>query len=126
MAKWIKEIIISSIALLILDGAYIALNQRAFENQVASVQRVILQVNLVGAIICYFFLIFGLNYFIISKKRTLLDAFLFGIVIYGVYETTNYSIINKWDKKAVIMDTLWGGLLFAATTGAVYKLRRIL
>jgi len=121
MAKWIKEIIISSIALLILDGAYIALNQRSFENQVASVQRVILQVNLVGAIICYFFLIFGLNYFIISKKRTLLDAFLFGLIIYAVYDSTNYALFKQWKPLLAIMDAIWGGLLFALTTFITYS-----
>ena len=121
MAKWIKEIIISSIAMLILDGAYIALNQRSFENQVASVQRVILQVNLVGAIICYFFLIFGLNYFIISKKRTLLDAFLFGLIIYAVYDSTNYALFKQWKPLLAIMDAIWGGLLFALTTFITYS-----
>jgi uncharacterized membrane protein len=121
MAKWIKEIIISSIAMLILDGAYIALNQRAFENQVASVQRVILQVNLVGAIICYFFLIFGLNYFIISKKRTLLDAFLFGLIIYAVYDSTNYALFKQWKPLLAIMDAIWGGLLFTLTTFITYS-----
>jgi uncharacterized membrane protein len=121
MAKWIKEIIISSIALLILDGAYITLNQRAFENQIASVQRVILQVNLLGAIICYFFLIFGLNYFIISKKRTLLDAFLFGLIIYAVYDSTNYALFKQWKPLLAIMDAIWGGLLFALTTFITYS-----
>jgi uncharacterized membrane protein len=121
MAKWIKEIIISSIALLILDGAYISLNQRAFENQIASVQRVILQVKPLGAIICYFFLIFGLNYFIISKKRTLLDAFLFGLIIYAVYDSTNYALFKQWKPLLAIMDAIWGGLLFALTTFITYS-----
>ena len=113
MAKWIKEIIISSITLLILDAAYISLNQRAFENQVASVQRVILQVKPLGAIICYFFLIFGLNYFIISKKRPLIDAFLFGLIIYAVYDSTNYALFKQWKPLLAIMDAVWGGSLFA-------------
>lgn len=121
MAKWIKEIIISSIVLLLLDGAYITLNQRAFENQVASVQRVILQVNLVGAIICYFFLIFGLNYFIISKKKSLLDAFLFGLIIYAVYDSTNYALFKQWKPLLAIMDGIWGGVLFALTTFITYS-----
>jgi hypothetical protein len=121
MAKWIKEIIISSIALLILDGAYITLNQSAFENQVASVQRVILQVKPLGAIICYFFLIFGLNYFIISKKRSLIDAFLFGLIIYAVYDSTNYALFKQWKPLLAIMDAVWGGTLFALTTFITYS-----
>lgn len=121
MAKWIKEIIISSISLLILDGAYISLNQSAFENQVASVQRVILQVKPLGAIICYFFLIFGLNYFIISKKRSLIDAFLFGLIIYAVYDSTNYALFKQWKPLLAIMDAVWGGTLFALTTFITYS-----
>jgi len=121
MAKWIKEIIISSITLLILDAAYISLNQRAFENQVASVQRVILQVKPLGAIICYFFLIFGLNYFIISKKRSLIDAFLFGLIIYAVYDSTNYALFKQWKPLLAIMDAVWGGSLFALTTFITYS-----
>ena len=121
MAKWIKELIISSIALLILDGAYITLNQSAFENQVASVQRVILQVKPLGAIICYFFLIFGLNYFIISKKRSLIDAFLFGLIIYAVYDSTNYALFKQWKPLLAIMDAVWGGTLFALTTFITYS-----
>ena len=121
MAKWITEIIISSITLLILDAAYISLNQRAFENQVASVQRVILQVKPLGAIICYFFLIFGLNYFIISKKRPLIDAFLFGLIIYAVYDSTNYALFKQWKPLLAIMDAVWGGSLFALTTFITYS-----
>lgn len=121
MAKLIKEIIISSIVLLILDGAYISLNQRSFENQVASVQRVILQVKPLGAIICYFFLIFGLNYFIISKKRSLFDAFLFGLIIYAVYDSTNYALFKQWKPLLAIMDAVWGGSLFALTTFITYS-----
>jgi uncharacterized membrane protein len=121
MAKWIKEIIISSISLLILDAAYISLNQRAFENQVASVQRVILQVKPLGAIICYFFLIFGVNYFIISKKRPLIDAFLFGLIIYAVYDSTNYALFKQWKPLLAIMDAVWGGSLFALTTFITYS-----
>ena len=116
MQKIYKNIIISSIVLLLLDGMFITLNMRAFENQVITIQRVIMQMNYVGAFLCYFFLIFGLNYFIISKNRPILEAFLFGLVIYGVYDTTNLATFKKWDPYLATMDTLWGGTLMASTT----------
>jgi uncharacterized membrane protein len=49
-----------------------------------------------------------------------MDAFILGIVIYGVYETTNYAIFDKWNIQALTLDTLWGGILFAITTKIVY------
>ena len=40
---------------------------------------------------------------------------MFGISIYGTYDLTNYAILDKWNLKAVVMDTLWGGILFSLT-----------
>jgi uncharacterized membrane protein len=94
-----------------------------FELQIAAVQRVSLQFRLSGAILCYLLLILGLYYFIILPKKSVMDAFLFGIVIYGVYETTNYTLLKKWKPEIVVIDTLWGGVLFAIVTSIIYKLK---
>jgi len=74
-----------------------------------------------SAFLCYIFLVIGLNYFILEKKKSIWDAFLLGLVIYGVYETTNYAIFDKWQTMMVVIDTLWGGILFALTTGIIKK-----
>ena len=121
MAKWIREIIISVVVLLILDGAYLTANHQLFENQVISVQRVVLQPRFLGMAICYLALIFGLNYFIISKNRPIHEAFLLGLVIYTVYDSTNYTIFKQWKPVVALMDSIWGGLLFALTTFITYK-----
>jgi uncharacterized membrane protein len=84
--------------------------------QVQDVQGSPLTLNLVGAIPCYIILITGLYYFIIQPNRSVLDAFLLGLFVYGVYELTTLSIIKKWRLQTVIIDTLWGGLLFATIT----------
>jgi uncharacterized membrane protein len=93
-----------------------------FENQIIEIQRVALNVKISGAVACYAFLIFGLYYFILRRHRSVLDAFLLGIVIYGVYETTSYALLKKWKLSIVLMDTLWGGVLFGLTTALVYSL----
>ena len=121
----IKKVVISSIILIILDGIFIYTNMRAFEDQVISVQRVIMQVKPLGAILCYMFLIIGLQYFIINKNRPILDAFIFGLVVYGVYDTTNYTMFKKWNPYLAMMDTLWGGTLMATTTYFTYLLLRL-
>jgi uncharacterized membrane protein len=78
-----------------------------------------------GLVLCYIFLIFGLNYFIIKSKRNAYDAFLLGILIYGVFETTNYALFKKWSIFTVILDTLWGGTLFAIVTFIINNLRTL-
>jgi len=111
-----QQVVITSIILLALDAVYLSASQTIFAEQVAQVQRVAMNVRLTGAIACYALLILGLNYFILFEQKTILDAFLLGIIIYGVFDSTNYALFKHWKPTIALMDTLWGGILFALTT----------
>ena len=113
----------SAIILVFIDFIYLNAIKGYFEKQIKDVQGSPLEIKFLGVALCYIFIIVGLNYFIIKPKRSVSDAFLLGIVIYGVYETTNYALFKKWSIITLIMDTLWGGLLFASTTYIVNLLR---
>jgi uncharacterized membrane protein len=108
--------------MLLLDFIYLSTFSTFFNNLVQSIQGSPIKMNLIGAILCYILLIFGLNYFIIAQKKPIADAFLLGVVIYGVYETTNYALLKKWQPQAVALDTLWGGVLMAITAKVTYAL----
>lgn len=109
-------VISTAIFLILIDSIYLTLMKDYFNNQIKQVQGSPIQMNLYGTILCYILLIFGLYYFIIKDNRTLLDAFILGIVIYGVYELTTIALLKNWNVKTVIIDTLWGGILFVLTT----------
>ena len=64
-----------------------------------------------------------LNYFILEPKKSVYEAMILGLVIYGVYETTNYAILKNWKLTTVILDGLWGSILFGLTTYFTYLLR---
>ena len=81
------------------------------------------KINMYGAIACYIFLVFGLNYFILSANKSVMDAFILGIVIYGVFETTNVVLFKKWPTYIAVMDTVWGGILFALTTYVIKQIK---
>jgi uncharacterized membrane protein len=115
--------LISAITLVIIDSIYLNLIKDYFNKQVQLIQGSPLKINLLGVLICYIFLIFGLNYFIIKPNRSVQDAFLLGLVIYGVFETTNLAIFSKWSWLTVIIDSLWGGILFALTTYIIKIIR---
>ena len=66
-------------------------------------------------------LIFSLYYFIIKDKKPVIDAFLLGFIIYGVYDATSYAVFKKWSPGLAIVDTLWGGILFSLTTALTYQ-----
>jgi uncharacterized membrane protein len=117
--------LISAILFIFIDSVYLQLVRPYFEKQIQDVQGSAINVNFLGVALCYIFLIIGINYFIIKPRKSVTDAFLLGIVIYGVYETTNYALFKKWSLLTVFMDTLWGGVLFAATTYIINLLRGI-
>ena len=119
--KILKNIAAITVVILALDFMYISATRNMFEIQIADVQRVALQMRPLGGILCYLLLVIGLYYFIVREHRTVFDAFLLGLVIYGVYESTSYALLKKWKWNIVLMDTLWGGVLFALTTFITYK-----
>jgi uncharacterized membrane protein len=116
----LKNLLISGAVMLGLDFIYLSAFSKFFNQLVKSIQGTPIKFKMVGALLCYILLILGINYFIIDQKKSVLDAFLLGILIYGVYETTSYAILDKWNMQAVALDTLWGGVLFAITTKATY------
>ena len=116
-----SEIGVSAITMLALDGLYLQTMKNAFSEQIIKVQGSPLALKILPTILCYILLVFGLNYFIISKKHSVYDAFLLGVVIYGVYDATTYALITKWSPQLALIDTLWGGILMCTTAYITYK-----
>ena len=109
----IKNIILLAIILSFLDFVYLYSMSDFVGKMINNIQKTKIQLNYFGVLACYIFIVFGLYYFIIFKNKSLLDAFLLGVFSYGIYETTNYSTIKNWDFRFVLIDTLWGGILFS-------------
>jgi uncharacterized membrane protein len=77
--------------------------------------------NIWAAVIVYLLIPLGIILFVLPRAATggfpqspLLWGFLFGIVLYGVYDMTNYSILKAWPLKLALVDILWGGVLNAS------------
>lgn len=117
-----KELIISALVMLGLDATYISMIKDSYMKQIQNIQTTKPNVDMVAVVICYIIMIFGVNYFIIQKNASLIDAFLFGIVIYGVYDATSYALFSKWSAKLAIIDTIWGGILMMTTAYLTYTL----
>ena len=117
------KLLISAILFVVLDSIYLNLIKDYFSKQINLVQKSPIKLDFLAILLCYIFLIFGINYFIIQPNRSIQDAFILGIIIYGVYELTNKALLTKWSWLTVIMDTLWGGILFALTTYIIKLIR---
>ena len=111
-----KSIIIIATIMLVLDFSYLYLFRDFMLPILKNIQKADVKINIMSALACYIILVSGLYYFIIKKKAPPKDAFLLGVLINGVYETTNYAFFKEWSPLLVILDTLWGGILLATTT----------
>jgi len=119
------RLLVSAIIFVCLDVSYLKIFGNYYSKQVETVQGSKMQVNYLAAIITYILLIIGLNYFIIRPRKSVSDAFLFGLIVYGVFEGTSWAMFKNWSLFSVILDTLWGGTVFALTTFIVrgFKMR---
>lgn len=118
----IIDYIILSLLFIFIDFFYLYNSQKYFNHQINLIQNSNISLNLYSTFLCYLTLTLGIYYFAIFKKISILDSFLLGIFVYGVYEFTNHAIFDNWKWSTVVMDTLWGGVLFALV---VYLFRKV-
>mgnify|MGYP006161809033 CR=1 FL=1 len=111
-----------AILLLILDSFYISFIGNYFYEMIKKIQNKAVKIKYVPVILCYILLILTFYFFIYREKKSLFESFLLGFFIYGIYELTNYATIDKWDYKFVIVDSIWGGLLFLITNFILKKI----
>uniref|UniRef100_A0A6C0JYW5 DUF2177 family protein n=1 Tax=viral metagenome TaxID=1070528 RepID=A0A6C0JYW5_9ZZZZ len=118
--RLLLQFFITFVVFVTLDSIYLTSMKGYFDNQVKLIQGSVIKMNLVPAVLCYISLVFGVYYFIIKERKPLLDAFLLGLVIYTVYEFTNWALFNSWKPMTVVIDSLWGATLFTLTTAISY------
>lgn len=74
-----------------------------------------LKPNLIPGLIVYLILALGITLFVFPLSSTLLESLiygaLFGFVIYGVYDLTNFSTLKNFSLKMTIADLMWGTFL---------------
>ena len=109
--NFLKIAIIVSILDFIWIGGYLLDN---FKPMIQRVQKEPMVTKPHKVIISYIILI-ALITILIPKCESIAEAFLIGFLVYGVYDSTNYATLKDWDPSIALVDSLWGGVLFALT-----------
>ena len=125
MLKTLYRYIVFGVVFLILDSIYLKLISKHFNNLIFNIQSSNIYINKSAAVLCYIILTSGVYYFSIIKKTTYFETFLLGILIYGVYETTNMSILKKWTWETVLLDTIWGGIVCFLSVFCYYNIIKL-
>jgi uncharacterized membrane protein len=48
-------------------------------------------------------------------NMSLLESFVFGFCLYGVYDLTCGAIFKNWNLQLALIDMMWGGFVYMAS-----------
>jgi uncharacterized membrane protein len=137
-AQTITDLVVLAIIVLALDAVFLYTISDMFSRQIMLVQGTALKVNIPSAVICYILIVIGLYYFVLRHiivpnassaaaaiqnmrlRDGMIAAFFLGVFVYGVYETTTLALLRNWSPMTAVIDTTWGGTLFALSAYLFY------
>ena len=132
MGNTIKLAALGAVAFMVLDGIWQGLLMKNFyREQLAPIVRLAdggIAPNWPAAFVVYVLLGTGVAVFVIPRAPTvpLAAAYgaLLGLVVYGVYDFTNYSTLRQWPFVLALADVVWGAVASAACAAAVRMVGR--
>jgi len=73
-----------------------------------------------AAIFVYIAIPLGIMFFVLPRispdhwiRSALIWGALYGVIVYTIYEMTNYCLLRDWPLRIVLIDICWGALLNA-------------
>ena len=132
MGHTIKLAAIGAVAFMVLDGVWLGVLMKNFYRaQLAPIVRLAdggMAPNWPAAFVVYVLLGAGIALFVIPRAPTVPVAAaygaLFGLVVYGVYDFTNYSTLRQWPLVLTLADVAWGAAASAVAAVAVRSVVR--
>ena len=132
MGHTLKLAAIGAIAFIVLDGVWLGLLMKNFyRDQLAPIVRLAdggIAPNWPAAFVVYVLLGIGIALLVIPRAPTVslaaVHGALFGLVVYGVYDFTNYSTLRQWPFLLTLVDVAWGVAASAAAAMAVRIMAR--
>ena len=108
MNKQAIQLITAAVLLVVIDLPWLMVSGPYVKDMVQRIQGSPLRFSYLPAIIVYL----AMGYLVLQTK-TPLEAFYTGAATYAVYDFTNLATLKNYDASFAIVDTLWGGILFA-------------
>ncbi len=109
MNRLLKQLGIVFALLLIIDGIWLYSMQWFYADQLGTLMRSG-QLPAVAGFLAWFLIALGVVLFVLPTGKWYIGT-LYGLVLYGVYELTNYFVIANYPLTLTIVDMLWGAVL---------------
>jgi len=132
MTLTLKLAAVGAVTFMVLDGIWLGLLMKNFyREQLAPILRLTdggMAPNWPAAFVVYVLLGTGIALFVMPRVTTLSSAAaygaLFGLVVYGVYDFTNYSTLRQWPFVLTLADVAWGTAASAAAAMMMWIVAR--
>jgi uncharacterized membrane protein len=88
--------------------------------------------NWPAGLLTWALLVVGLQFFVLplvkddSYSSAALYGAVYGLIVYGVYQLTNYAFMKDWPFNLVVIDMTWGALAHMIMAVVLVYLRSIL
>ena len=109
----INRIMKISVIMLLLDAFWLSIITKPFLKMTKDIQKSNVKIRKYSVVFTYMSMILLYTTVFPDKQLDLKKAFLVGLSCYAVFEFTNLSIFTNYKLDIAIMDTVWGGVLFA-------------
>ena len=131
-----KAFIIALVTTLILDFIWLGfLMSNFYKNQIGALMRLkpTGESDLIywAAGMVYLMLALGVTLFVLPKTSqdsrffmVPVWGFIFGVIVYSVYDFTNLAILRGWTLPVTFVDIIWGGVLCAAVSTVTFYFTR--
>lgn len=112
MHKYVYEFVFLVTIVCFLDSLYIYSVNNLFKKMIERIQKTEIKINPFSLVLCYVLICTCIYYFVWKKNASLMESFALGFFVYGIFDSTNYTLFRDWNVYLSIIDSIWGGLLF--------------
>ncbi|MBM3228341.1 DUF2177 family protein [Candidatus Pacearchaeota archaeon] len=109
----LKELILGFFLFILLDFIFLGIfAKKLYKKELGKLMKK--KINYGLSLLVYALLSLGIFFFVLREGKILeifLRGCIFGLVVYGVYDLTNYVTLANYSFKITLIDILWGILV---------------
>ncbi len=112
--KVLKLFLISYPVFVLMDTLWLGVLMRSsYQKQLGTLMKAGQEINWLAALLVWALIVLGALVFVLPKTdgtlvSGLLWGALYGLVLYGVYDLTNLTLIKGWPLMITMIDIAWG------------------
>lgn len=134
--KKIKQFFLALVLFVVFDFVWLGFVMKDFNmrqlSELARIENGVFNLQYVGAFFAYFFMASAVVFYVLplslnkkSFQKYFFEGAFLGLIIYGVFDMTNYAILKNYPVAFILPDMLWGFFVFGLVSFLTAKICKI-